>query len=85
MNSTPILAPLPVPTIIATGVARPRAHGQDITKTEIAYRDSIVIEKVPVEVEVEKKVYPKTYWWLLGFFVITLGIVIVKIYLRFKK
>jgi hypothetical protein len=56
-----------------------------ITKAEIAYRDSIVIEKVPVEVKVEKKVYPKTYWWLLGFFVITLGIVIVKIYLRFKK
>ena len=29
----PFSAPLPVPTIIATGVARPREQGQDITKT----------------------------------------------------
>ena len=32
----PCSAPLPVPTIIATGVASPKAHGQDITKTDIA-------------------------------------------------
>ena len=31
----PFSAPLPVPTIIAVGVANPRAHGQDITKTDI--------------------------------------------------
>ncbi|MPM85617.1 hypothetical protein SDC9_132698 [bioreactor metagenome] len=30
----PFSAPLPVPTIIATGVAKPKAHGQDITNTE---------------------------------------------------
>ena len=27
---------MPLPTIIATGVARPSAHGQEITSTEIA-------------------------------------------------
>ena len=31
----PFSAPLPVPTIMAVGVARPRAHGQDITSTAI--------------------------------------------------
>ena len=31
----PFSAPFPVPTIIATGVASPKAQGQDITKTEI--------------------------------------------------
>ncbi len=28
-------APTPVPTIMAVGVAKPKAHGQAITKTEI--------------------------------------------------
>ena len=32
----PAPAPFPVPTIIATGVASPSAHGQDTTKTAIA-------------------------------------------------
>ncbi len=31
----PFLAPIPFPTIIATGVASPRAHGQLITRTDI--------------------------------------------------
>lgn len=56
-----------------------------ITETKIVYRDSIQVKEVPVKVEVEKKVYPKTYWWLLGFFVISIGILVVKIYLKFKK
>ena len=30
----PWLAPLPVPTIIATGVAKPSAQGQEIINTE---------------------------------------------------
>ncbi|MPM97895.1 hypothetical protein SDC9_145075 [bioreactor metagenome] len=33
---TPFSAPLPVPTIIAAGVASPTAHGQEITRTVIA-------------------------------------------------
>ena len=31
----PFFAPIPFPTIIATGVASPNAHGQLITSTEI--------------------------------------------------
>ncbi len=31
--TTPIVAPLPVPTMMAVGVARPMAHGQAITST----------------------------------------------------
>lgn len=55
-----------------------------ITKTQMVYRDSVQIKEVPVEVVVEKTVYPKTYWWLLGFFVIVVGVFIVRIYLKFK-
>ena len=36
LNIIPFLAPFPLPTIIATGVASPRAQGQLITNTEIA-------------------------------------------------
>ena len=35
LKRIPFDAPLPEPAIIATGVARPRAHGQLITSTEI--------------------------------------------------
>ena len=34
--SIPSCAPLPVPTIIAVGVASPNAQGQEITSTDIA-------------------------------------------------
>jgi hypothetical protein len=56
-----------------------------ITKTNTIYRDSITVQEIPVEVEVVKTAYPKTYWWLLGFFVIVVGIFIVKIYFKLKK
>ena len=36
LKSIPFFAPIPLPTIMATGVARPNAHGQLITSTEIA-------------------------------------------------
>ena len=35
MNRMPCLAPMPLPTMMATGVANPRAQGQEITSTEI--------------------------------------------------
>ena len=35
LNKIPLLAPIPLPTIIATGVASPKAQGQLITRTEI--------------------------------------------------
>lgn len=55
-----------------------------ITETKIVYKDSIQIKEIPVEVEVEKIKYPKTYWYLLGFFIIVVGIFIVRLYLKFK-
>ena len=36
MNKIPALAPAPLPTMMATGVARPRAQGQLITRTLMA-------------------------------------------------
>ncbi len=36
LKSTPISAPLPVPTMMATGVASPKAQGQEITTTATA-------------------------------------------------
>ena len=36
LKRIPFLAPLPLPTIMATGVARPSAQGQLITRTETA-------------------------------------------------
>lgn len=56
-----------------------------IEKEKIVYRDSIETKEIPVEVIVEKTKYPKTYWWLLGFFVIVVGIGIVKIYFKLKS
>ena len=35
LNSSPFLAPSPLPTMMATGVASPSAHGQLMTSTEI--------------------------------------------------
>ena len=36
LNKIPFFAPTPLPTIMETGVASPKAHGQLITSTEIA-------------------------------------------------
>ena len=36
LNRIPLLAPLPLPTMIATGVASPSAHGQLMTSTLMA-------------------------------------------------
>ena len=36
LTKIPKLAPFPVPTMMAVGVASPKAHGQEITRTEIA-------------------------------------------------
>lgn len=55
-----------------------------IETEKIVYRDSLITQEIPYEVVKDKIVYPKTYWWLLGFFVITVGIIIVKIYLKIK-
>ena len=36
LNKTPMVAPLPVDTMIDMGVARPRAHGQAMINTDTA-------------------------------------------------
>ena len=55
-----------------------------ITETRIVYKDSIQIKEIPVEVEVVKTVYPKTYWYLRGFFILVLVYIGIRIYLKFK-
>ena len=37
LKRIPFFAPIPLPTIMATGVARPRAQGQEMTRTQMAY------------------------------------------------
>ena len=44
----PFSAPLPVPTIIAVGVARPSAQGQAITKTDINIVRTKVVFSLPI-------------------------------------
>lgn len=55
-------------------------------KEKIVYKDSLVYvtKEVPVEVEVVKKVYPKSYWVLLA--LVILGAIVggIKLYLKFK-
>ena len=42
LKSTPSSAPRPVPTMIATGVASPSAHGQEMTSTEMPHAKRVV-------------------------------------------
>jgi hypothetical protein len=55
-------------------------------KEKVVYKDSIEYKtkEVPVEVEVVKKVYPKSYWVLLA--LVILGAIVggIKLYLKFK-
>lgn len=55
-------------------------------KEKVVYKDSLVYvtKEVPVEVEVIKKVYPKSYWVLLA--LVILGAIVggIKLYLKFK-
>ena len=50
----------------------------------VEYRDSTVIQTVPVEVKVEKKVVPSWCWWLLAFNVLALILLGVRLYLKIK-
>lgn len=48
-------------------------------KEKIISRDSIVTRDKPYPVEVVKTKYPKTYWYLLAFFILFIGIKIYKL------
>ena len=53
-------------------------------KEKVMYRDSIEYKDKLVEVEVEKKVYPKWIWWVLAYVLGTLGIAGFKLYKKIK-
>lgn len=56
-------------------------------KERIVYKDSIHVEKIPYPVEVTKEIikYPKSYWWFLGFTVLAIIYIGIRIYLKFRK
>ena len=64
--SIPFSAPFPVPTIIATGVANPNAHGQDITSTAIPIDNEnskdcptinhIIVEIIDIKITIGTKI-----------------------------
>lgn len=49
----------------------------------VIYKDSIIVEHIPIEVPVDKIVYPKILWWLLGWAIICLLFFALKIYKKF--
>ena len=58
LNQMPCFTALPMPTIIAAGVARPRAHGQAITSTATACMSAVV--QSPLNHQVSAKVISAT-------------------------
>ena len=48
LNRTPSSAPRPDPTMIAVGVARPRAHGQAMISTATALRSAVATSPLPI-------------------------------------
>ena len=59
LNSTPRLAPRPVPTMIAVGVARPRASGQ-VTTTTVMANSSASWTGLPASIHTAKVPTPPT-------------------------
>lgn len=55
-----------------------------IIKEKISYRDSIQIKEIPVEVEKVITVYPKSFWLLLIWFVLSVLLLIGICYMKFK-
>ena len=56
-------------------------------KEKIVYKDSVSIKEIPVPYEVEKVVtkYPTSYWWFMGFTILALIYLGIKLYLKFKR
>ena len=53
-------------------------------KERIIQKDSLVYKEVPVEVEKEVTKYPKSYWWFMGFTILTALYVTLKVYMKIK-
>src|SRR5699024_1545580 len=56
---TPFSAPLPVPTIIAVGVAKPKAHGQAITRTEMVIDKANIHDSCPRKYQASPEIAAK--------------------------
>src|SRR5699024_12593834 len=56
---TPFSAPLPVPTIIAAGVAKPKAHGQAITRTEMVIDKANIHDSCPRKYQASPEIAAK--------------------------
>lgn len=56
-------------------------------KERIVYKDSIVTKEVPVPVEIIKEIkhVPAFFWITLGWFILSILYIGIKIYLKFKK
>ena len=57
-----------------------------VYKDKLVYKDSIQVKELPYPVEATKEIvkYPKSYWWLLAFSILSLIYFGVKIYLKIK-
>lgn len=55
-------------------------------KEKVVVRDSIVYKEkpVPVEVEVVKTKYPAVFWWLLGWGILSIGYIVLKVYFKMR-
>ena len=55
-------------------------------KEKVVYKDSIQIQTnyYPAETIKEVTKYPTTYWWFMGFTILALVYIIIKLYLKFK-
>ena len=55
-------------------------------KEKVTVRDSIVYQDkpVPVEVVVTKTKYPAVFWWLLGWCILSIGYIAVKVYFKMR-
>ena len=64
MNNMPLRAAMPLPAMMATGVAKPKAQGQEITSTEIACSKAISVmtplHSQPINVPMESTIIAGT-------------------------
>ena len=72
-----------------SGIARNKEKIVDIpvsVKEKVTVRDSIVYQDrpVPVEVVVTKTKYPAVFWWLLGWCILSIGYIAVKVYFKMR-
>lgn len=57
-----------------------------VYKERVVYRDSVVVEAKEIPIEVEKVVtkIPKVFWWSVGFNILIILLVILKLYFKLK-